>query len=100
VGKVAFDGAVCLRLAGSRRMDQVLWFLGECGKDLGRPVQVQVDNARELCGWVAWARHMSPVIRLCLRFNVEPVFIPKAEQQFSDQTKSLIVAAKHAKCSS
>jgi hypothetical protein len=27
VGKDAFDGAVCLRLAGSRRMDEVLWFL-------------------------------------------------------------------------
>src|SRR5437660_7969256 len=25
VGKDAFDGAVCLRLAGSRRMDEVLW---------------------------------------------------------------------------
>jgi hypothetical protein len=40
VGKDAFDGAVCLRLAGSRRMDEVLWFLGECWKDLGRPEQV------------------------------------------------------------
>src|SRR5499425_1134057 len=27
VGKDAFDGAVCLRLATSRRMDEVLWFL-------------------------------------------------------------------------
>ena len=26
-GKDAFDGAVCLRLAGSRRMNEVLWFL-------------------------------------------------------------------------
>ena len=30
VGKDAFDDAVCLRLASSRRMDEVLWFLGEC----------------------------------------------------------------------
>ena len=51
VGKDAFDGAVNLRLAGSRRMDEVLWSLGECGKDLGRPGQVQFDNARELSGW-------------------------------------------------
>src|SRR5512147_594167 len=76
VGKDAFDGAVCLRLAGSRRMDEVLGFLGECWKDLGRPAQVQFDNARELCGWGAAARHLSRVIRLCLRFGVEPVFIP------------------------
>jgi hypothetical protein len=41
VGKDAFDGAACLRLADSRRIDEVLWFLGECGKDLGIPEQVQ-----------------------------------------------------------
>src|SRR5262249_19298670 len=53
VGKDAFDGAVCLRLAGSRRMDEVLWFLGECWKDLGLPEQVQLDNARERAGGAA-----------------------------------------------
>jgi hypothetical protein len=50
VGKDIFDGAVCLRLAYSRRMDEVLWFLGACWKDLGRPEQVQLDNAREVAG--------------------------------------------------
>jgi transposase InsO family protein len=81
--KDAFDGAVCLRLADSRRMDEVLWFLGECWKDLGIPEQVQFDNARELCGWGAAARTLSRVIRLCLRFGVSPVFIPKGEPQFN-----------------
>src|SRR5262249_58998697 len=83
VGKDAFDGAVCLRLAGSRRMDEVLWFLGECWKDLGIPEQAQFDNARELCGWGTAARTLSRVIRLCLRFGVGPVFIPKGEPQFN-----------------
>lgn len=83
VGKDAFDGAVCLRLAGSRRMDEVLGFLGECWKDLGLPAQVQLDNARELSGWGPAARHLSRVIRLGLRFGVAPVFIPKAEPQFN-----------------
>ena len=50
VGKAAFDGAVCLRLAQSRRMDEVLEFLGECWKELGLPEKVQLDNARELRG--------------------------------------------------
>jgi hypothetical protein len=77
VGKDVFDGAVCLRLAGPRRMDEVLGFLGECWKDLGRPVQVQLDNARELCGWGVSARRLSRVIRLCLRSGVKPVFIPR-----------------------
>ena len=76
VGKDAFDGAVCLRLAGLCRMDEVLAFLGECCRDLGRPAQVQLDDARELCGWGVAARYLSRVIRLCLRLGVEPVFIP------------------------
>ena len=32
VGKDAFDDAVCLRLASSRRMDEVLWFLWFLGE--------------------------------------------------------------------
>jgi putative transposase len=83
VGKDAFDGAVCLRLAGSRRMDEVLGFLGECWKDLGIPEQVQLDNARELSGWGPAARTLSRVIRLCLHFGVGPVFIPVGEPQFN-----------------
>ena len=83
VGKDAFDGAVCLRLASSRRMDEVLGFLGECWKDLGLPAQVQLDNARELSGWGPAARTLSRVIRLCLRFGIGPVFIPAGEPQFN-----------------
>ena len=83
VGKDAFDGAVCLRPAGSRRVDEVLGFLGECWKDLGRPARVQLDNARELSGWGPSARSLCRVIRLCLRFGVSPVFIPAGEPQFN-----------------
>jgi hypothetical protein len=82
VGKDAFDGAVCLRLAGSRRRDAVLGFLGECGKDLGLPEQVQLDNARELAGGGPAARTLSRVIRLCLHVGVGPVFIPAGAPQF------------------
>ena len=88
VGKDAFDGAVCLRLADSRRMDEVLWFLGECWKDLGRPEQVQLDNARELAGWGPAARTLSRVIRLCLRFGVSPLFIPVGEPQFNGSVEN------------
>src|SRR3954463_4827272 len=87
-GKDVFDGAVCLRLAYSRRMDEVLWFLGECWKDLGRPEQVQLDNARELAGWGPAARTLSRVIRLCLRFGVGPVFIPAGEPQFNGSVEN------------
>jgi len=88
VGKDAFDGAVCLRLAYSRRMDEVLWFLGQCWKDLGRPAQVQFDNARELSGWGPAARTLSRVIRLCLRFGVSPVFIPAGEPPFNGRVEN------------
>jgi transposase InsO family protein len=88
VGKDAFDGAVCLRLAGSRRMDEVLGFLGECRKDLGLPEQVQLDNARELSGWGPAARTLSRVIRLCLHFGVGPVFIPAGEPQFNGSVEN------------
>jgi putative transposase len=86
--KDVFDGAVCLRLACSRRMDEVLWFLGECWKDLGRPEQVQVDNARELAGWGPAARTLSRVIRLCLRFGISPVFIPAGEPQYNGSVEN------------
>ena len=88
VGKDVFDGAVCLRLASSRKMDEVLWFLGECWKDLGIPEQVQLDNARELCGWGQSARALSRVIRLCLRYGVSPVFIPEGEPQFNGSAEN------------
>jgi transposase InsO family protein len=88
VCKDVFDGAVCLRLACSRRMDEVLWFLGECWEDLGRPEQVQLDNARELAGWGPAARTLSRVIRLCLRYGVSPVFIPKGEPQFNGSVEN------------
>jgi transposase InsO family protein len=88
VCKDAFDGAVCLRLAYSRKMDEVLGFLGECWKDLGRPEQVQFDNARELCGWGQSARALSRVIRLCLRYGVSPVFIPEGEPQFNGSAEN------------
>jgi putative transposase len=86
--KDAFDGAVCLRLAESRRMDEVLAFLGECWKDLGRPEQAQVDNARELAGWGPAARRLCRVIRLCLRFGVSPVFIPEGEPPFNGSVEN------------
>jgi hypothetical protein len=88
VGKDASDGAVCLRLAESRRMDEVLWFLGECWKDLGIPEQVQFDNARELAGLGPAARALSRVIRLCLRFAASPVFIPAGEPQFNGSVEN------------
>ncbi len=77
----AFDGAVCLKLARSRQMEGVLTFLGDCWKSLGRPAQIQFDNARAYLGWGPAAWYLSRVIRLFLPFAVEPIFIPPARPQ-------------------
>jgi len=88
VCKDAFDGAVCLRLAESRRMEEVLGFLGACWEDLGRPEQVQFDNARELAGWGPSARTLARVTRLGLRFGVGPVFIPEGGPPFNGSVEN------------
>jgi hypothetical protein len=87
IGKDAFDGAVCLGLACCRRMDEVLWLLGECWKNLGRPQQVQLDNAR-VGRWGPAARTLSRVIRLCLRLGVSPVFIPAGQPQYNGSVEN------------
>lgn len=69
-------------------MYEVLGFLGECRKNLGRPEQVQPDNARELAGWGPSARTLSRVIRLCLGYGVSPVFIPEGESQLNGSTEN------------
>lgn len=76
-----YDGAVCLKLYRSRKMEIILDFLGECWKQLGLPEQVQFDNAREIVGWGPAARYLSRVLRLCLRFGVEVLLIPPARPQ-------------------
>ena len=77
----AFDGAVCLKLGRSRHMESILDFLGECWKTLGRPEQLQFDNAREFVGWGPAARYLSRVLRTCLRFGIEATVIPPAQPQ-------------------
>ena len=81
VCKDVYDGAVCLRIYRSRKMEVILDFLGECWKSLGLPAQVQFDNAREVVGWGPAARYLSRILRLCLRFGVEPLLIPPGRPQ-------------------
>ena len=79
--KDVYDGAVYQKLYRSRKMEVILDFLGECWKHLGIPEQVQFDNAREVVGWGPAARYLSRVLRLCLRFGVEPLLIPPGQSQ-------------------
>jgi putative transposase len=88
VCKDVFDGAVNVKLTDSRRMDEVLVFLVECWKTLGRSLYVQFDNARELAGWGKAARYLSRVIRLCLYLGIEPVFIPPAQPRYNGSVEN------------
>lgn len=88
VCKDVFDGAVCLKLGRSRHMEAILNFLGDAWKSLGRPDQLQLDNAREYLGWGAAARYLSRLIRLCLHFAIEPVFIPPARPQYNGSVEN------------
>jgi putative transposase len=81
VCKDVFDQAVYLELVKSRRMDGVLSFLTHAWQHLGLPEMVQFDNGREFCGFGRSARYLSRVIRLCLRLEVEPLFIPPGKPQ-------------------
>jgi putative transposase len=88
VCKDVYDGAVCLRIYRSRKMEVILDFLGECWKSLGLPAQVQFDNAREVVGWGPAARYLSRVLRLCLRFGVEPLLIPPGRPQHNGSVEN------------
>ena len=79
--KDIFDQAVYLELAENRSMDGMLAFLIKAWQHLGLPQVVQFDNGREFCGFGAAASHLSRVIRLCLRLEVEATFIPKGKPQ-------------------
>lgn len=88
VCKDVFDGAVCLKLCRSRQMSEVLTFLGECWKTLGRPTHLQFDNAREFVGWGPAARYLSRVLRLCLRFGIAPIVIPPRRPQYNGSVEN------------
>ena len=49
---------------------------------------MQFDNAREYLGWGSAARYLARVIRLCLRFEVEPIFIPPARPQHNGSVEN------------
>jgi putative transposase len=81
VCKDVFDQFVYIEFVNSRRMDVVMDFLVHAWQQLGLPEKVQFDNGREFCGFGHAARFLSRIIRLCLRLEVETVFIPKGMPQ-------------------
>jgi hypothetical protein len=58
------------------------------GERPNRPKQGQFDNVREYLGWGPAARYLSRMICLCLRFEVEPIFIPQARPQYNGSVEN------------
>ena len=86
--KDVFDQAVYTELVKSRKMDGILAFLIHAWQHLGLPEMVQFDNGREFCGFGHSARYLSRIIRLCLRLEVETVFIPPAKPQHNGSVEN------------
>lgn len=88
VCKDVFDQSIYMEFVDSRRMDVVIDFLAHAWQQLGLPDKVQFDNGREFCGFGHAARFLSRVIRLCLRLEVEPIFIPKGKPQYNGSVEN------------
>jgi putative transposase len=81
VRRETFALSVYMELVDSRHMAGIMTFLVHAWQQLGLPQHVQFDNGREFCGFGPSARFLSRLIRLCLRPEVEPIFIPKGRPQ-------------------
>jgi putative transposase len=79
--KDAFDQSVYAEFQAGCAMEQVLPFLVHAWQHLGLPQFVQFDNGKEFYGWGRWPRSLNRVIRLALRLDIQPVFIPEASPQ-------------------
>jgi len=79
--KDAFDQSVYAEFQAGGAMEQVLPFLVHAWQVLGIPQFVQFDNGKAFYGWGRWPRSLNRVIRLALRLDVQPVFIPEASPQ-------------------
>ena len=56
-------------------MDTAIEFLLDCWTNHAIPKYLQMDNGVYSIGDLRHVRHFSRVVRLCLCFGVEPVFI-------------------------
>jgi transposase InsO family protein len=88
VCKDVFDQAVYTELVKGHSMDCVLTFLIHAWQNLGLPEMAQFDNGREFCGFGHAARYLSRVIRLCLRLEIETVFIPPGKPQHNGSVEN------------
>jgi transposase InsO family protein len=88
VCKDIFDQSIYMEFVDSRRMDVVMDFLVHAWQQLGLPEKVQFDNGREFCGFGHAARSLSRVIRLCLRLEIEPIFIPTGKPQWNGSVEN------------
>ena len=88
VCKDVFDQSIYMEFVDSRKMDGIMDFLVHAWQQLGLPEMVQFDNGREFCGFGHSARFLSRLIRLCLRLEIELLFIPKGKPQWNGSVEN------------
>jgi putative transposase len=81
VCKDAFDQSVYVEFLDGATLEQLLPFLVHAWQSLGLPEQVQFDNGRAFYGGGRWARSLNRLLRLVLRFGIQPIFIPEARPE-------------------
>ena len=60
-------------------MNNVIEFLLDCWTKNAIPNYLQMDNGASFIGELIHSRHFSRVVKLCLHFGVEPVFIAQSK---------------------
>lgn len=81
VCKDAFDQSVYIEFLDGTTLEHLLPFLVHAWQHLGLPEQVQFDNGRAFYGGGRWSRSLNRLIRLVLRLNIQPIFIPEAHPE-------------------
>lgn len=79
--KDTFDQQIYVEFWAGNSMDTVLTFLVRAWQSMGIPQHVQFDNGKQFYAPGRYNRSLNRVIRLCLRLDIQPIFIPEAQPQ-------------------
>jgi hypothetical protein len=74
-----YSHRVFVESSRTKEDDNIAQGLLRCWKSMGLPDFLQIDNELSFRGSNRYPRSLGLVLRLCLHFGVQPVFIPVAE---------------------
>lgn len=74
-----YSHRVFIESSRTKEDDNIAHGLLRCWKSMGLPDFLQIDNELSFRGSNRYPRSLGIVLRLCLHFGIQPVFIPVAE---------------------